>query len=299
MGGCGVPFGLITAPVHLTRILQRADLHTHTHYSDGLLTPEALVERAVLAGLSHIAVTDHDTVEGLTETQAAAASRHIGFIPGIEISAVESSREVHILGYFFDPENGTLQEYANEVSNTRRNRISRIVERLSDLGIGLDYDAILERSGPGTIGRPHVAQALVEGNHVRTTADAFRMYLRNGGPAFVASKKISALDAIAMIAEAGGVSVLAHPGHWVADSTLMKLIRNGLRGIEVVHPSHDQQLERYYRELAQEFVLVQTGGSDYHGPRANQEDTIGRYFVGERELQRLERAGHEVRGGSA
>jgi len=204
---------------------------------------------------------------------------------------VESSREVHILGYFFDPDNSALLEYANEVSSTRRNRISRIVDRLSDLGIGLDYDEILERSGPGTVGRPHVAQALVDGKHVRNTAEAFRMYLRNGGPAFVASEKISALEAIAMIAEAGGVSVLAHPGHWVADSTLMKLIRNGLRGIEVVHPSHDHQLEQYYRELAREFVLIQTGGSDYHGPRSNQEDTIGRYFVGTVELQRLRSAG--------
>jgi predicted metal-dependent phosphoesterase TrpH len=280
-------------------LTERADLHTHTTFSDGLLSPDDLMEKVSAAGLTSVAVTDHDTVEGLVPARAAAEKRNINFIPGIEISAVETSREVHILGYFFDQENSTLKDYSTAVFATRLDRVGRIVERLSELGIGLDYDSIVESSGPGTIGRPHVAQAMVDSNHVSNTREAFKRYLRNGGPAFVASKKIDAVEAIAMIAQAGGIAVLAHPGHWVADSTIMKLIRHGLHGIEVVHPSHDASLVRYYRELAQEFVLLQTGGSDYHGPRTDQDETIGRYYVGQKELDRLQTARQRGAGGTS
>ena len=271
-----------------TYLNQRVDLHTHTTFSDGTLTPDALMDRAASAGLTAIAVTDHDTIDGLVPAREAAEKRNIAFIPGIEISAVESRKEVHILGYFFDQEDDTLKDYSSEVFSTRLDRVRRIVEQLSTLGIGLDYDAIVESSGPGTIGRPHVAQAMVDSEHVANTREAFKLYLRNGGPAYVASKKIDALEAIAMIDEAGGIAVLAHPGHWVSDQTVMRLIRNGLHGIEVVHPSHDASLVRYYRELAQEFVLLQTGGSDYHGPRPDQDETIGRFYVGQKELDRLQ-----------
>lgn len=252
------------------------------------------MNRAVEAGITAIAVTDHDTVEGLVPARKAASDRQIDFIPGIEISAVALSREVHILGYHFDEDNALLRDYSVRVAETRRSRIYQIVERLATLGIPLDFDSIIESSGPGTIGRPHVAQAMVDGHHVSSTREAFKLYLRNGGPAYVASNKIDATDAIAMIAGAGGVAVLAHPGHWVADATIMKLIRDGLHGIEVVHPSHDSALVRYYRELAQEFVLLQTGGSDYHGPRPDQDDSIGRYYVGQRELDRLQAARQRI-----
>lgn len=278
---------------------QRVDLHTHTFFSDGLLSPDALMERAHEAGLSAVAVTDHDTIDGLPDARIAAEHRDLEFIPGIEVSAIESSREVHILGYYFDVENDRLKNYSSEVFATRRNRVRRIVERLGELSIKLDYDAIVRDSGPGTIGRPHVAQALVDGNHVSSTREAFKLYLRNGGPAFVASNKISAVEAIEMIADAGGIAVLAHPGHWVSDSTVMKLIRHGLHGVEVVHPSHDASLVKYYRELANEFVLLQTGGSDYHGPRPDQDETIGRYYVGQKELGRVQSAHQRMAGSSS
>ncbi|NNE34057.1 MAG: PHP domain-containing protein, partial [Rhodothermales bacterium] len=137
-----------------------------------MLSPEALMEKAVEAGLSTIAVTDHDTVDGLADARLAADERNLKFVPGIEISAVESSREIHILGYFVDPENSTLRTYSSRVVETRRGRIRSIVDRLGEMGMELDYDAIVQRSGPGTIGRPHVAQALVESRHVDSTHQA-------------------------------------------------------------------------------------------------------------------------------
>lgn len=271
----------------------KVDLHTHTTFSDGVLSPSELMAKAKQVGISVISVTDHDTVAGVPDCSKAAAKVGIDFVPGLEISASVEGVEVHILGYFFDPDNTTIREYCDTFRNHRRERAMRIVDKLDELGIALDHDKVIEDSGEGTIGRPHIADAMVNAGYVASISDAFDLYLKDGGPAYVSSRKIEAGDAIKMLSGAGGISVLAHPGQWTSDRTVMSLIRSGIDGVEVVHPSHDQSLQEYYRNIAREFFLVTSGGSDYHGPRKSSRsgrttETIGRYFIRKTQLEKLD-----------
>ena len=243
----------------------RVDLHAHTVFSDGLLTPEQLVDLAIEKHLMAIAVTDHDSVEGIEYARKAAAGR-LEVVPGIEVSTSMDDLDLHILGYFLDYEQPGLLKRLALFRQERRDRVGAIVERLIELGAPVDLSAILTAAGPGVVGRPHVAAALMDAGHVHSMEDAFRMFLGARAKAFVPRPAFHPRDAIEMIEAAGGLSVLAHPGSYVSDNVVEELRDAGLTGIEIWHPQHGTALVRRYRQLAARLDLIETGGSDFHGP---------------------------------
>lgn len=282
--------GLRTLQAAMGRIV--ADLHAHTTFSDGLYSPDELADHMAAAGLSGFAVTDHDTVAGLADSEKAAHARNLDFIPGIEMSTQLDGVEMHLLGYYINVADPAIVRYTTDVPQKRYDRAEAIVLRLNELGVPIEMDEVASVAGEGTIGRPHIASVLHRSGQVSSMAEAFGRYIRDGAPAFVPTVKVSTLDAIEIIHGAGGVAVLAHPGHWTRHSTLLTLIRAGLDGIEVRHPSHKSWLSTYYRKLVTDFVLVATGGSDFHGHRSGEDRHLGKFGVFEDELSALRTAHH-------
>lgn len=265
----------------------RADLHLHTTCSDGKLTPEELARSAGASGLAVIAVTDHDSIEGIAPAAAAAKPLGVRVLPGVELSVTVGLDEVHLLGYCFDPEFPKLTAYLARFREQRLERAAGMVEALNRIGVRLDLEDVLARADGGAVGRPHVAQALVDGGFAASVQEAFEKYVGDGGPAYVARARFDAEDALALLHEAGGVGVLAHPGQWTPDSVIQYLIGAGLDGIEVVHPSHQPWLEHYYRDLAERHGLLETGGSDFHGWRASEAGGLGRHTVAMQTVERM------------
>jgi predicted metal-dependent phosphoesterase TrpH len=266
------------------------DLHLHTTASDGALCPADLVAHAIAAGITTLSVTDHDTTAGLADAHRAAESAGVGMINGIEITAVEQERDVHVLGYFLEPSSPGLEAFLRRQREDRVRRVREIAERLTALDVPIDIDPLLERaaSGDGVVGRPHVAQALIDAGHVASWDEAFARYLEHGGPAFVARRGCSARDAIRIIHDAGGLAVLAHPGLSRIDPLIPGLAEAGLDGIEVRHPEHDPATETRYRTLAGELGLAVTAGSDFHAEGGKQPTALGYFTMTNSELDALQ-----------
>lgn len=255
-----------------------ADLHTHTTYSDGQLDPAALLDKAAAAGIRVLAITDHDTVAGWAAAQKAAAGGPVELVPGVELSVTVGDREVHLLGYGFDPAHAGLRAHLAQFADARRERAQQMVDKLNAHGIALSFEAVQEAAGAAqSIGRPHVAMALVAAGHVASHDEAFEQYLHRDGPAYADKPAFPAEDALDLLHAAGGIGVLAHPGHWTSGRTLHLLRRAGLDGIEVWHSSHDAPLAAYYERLGRDVDLALTGGSDYHGHRSGDEERFGAY----------------------
>ena len=242
---------------------RRVDLHAHTTFSDGALSPEALVSRAVEKHLAALAVTDHDTVEAIPRARAAAGTV-LQLVPGIEMSTAFEGADLHILGYYVDPDHTPLRERLAAMQEERRQRALAIVERLRTMGLAVDLDQVLELAGPGVVGRPHVAEVMVRTGLVSDFDEAFARYLGSQAPAYVPRPAFSPAEAIRLIHAADGVSVLAHPGSQMPDGVIERLRDSGLRGIEVWHPQHGGSTVRRYQALAQRLGLLTTGGSDFH-----------------------------------
>ena len=262
------------------------DLHLHTTASDGHWSPSELVSQALEAGLEVMAVTDHDTVAGIAEAVEAARGKPIEVVAGVEISATCNGQAVHLLGYFFDPGDDALQEYLHNMEEARVTRAHRIVERLQALDIDITFDKVQAHANGASIGRPHIAAALVESGAVDTEQQAFDEYLKNDGAAYVAKPKRPASHAIDLLHRAGGISVLAHPGHWTRLVTIEEMTQAGLDGIEVRHPAHDRGLTRYYGRKANDFGLIPSGGSDAHG-RDDEETAPGKFGLKLEEYEAL------------
>jgi len=243
---------------------RRVDLHAHTFFSDGLLSPEDLVARAREKRLLALAVTDHDTVEALPRARAAATTA-LELVPGIELSSATDGVDLHILGFYIDSEHPRLRTRLERFQDERRQRAVLMMQRLNDLGAPLDPDEVFDLAGPGVVGRPHVAGALLRAGHVSSMDEAFRRFLGPQGAAYVPRPAFRPEEAIALVHEADGVSVLAHPGASLPDSLLERLVAAGLRGVEVWHPQHNAATIRRYRALAARLGLLETGGSDFHG----------------------------------
>lgn len=243
------------------------DLHAHTTASDGTLSPPALVRAAARRGLAVLAVTDHDSTEGLAEA-FDEARRHpaLEIIPGIEINCDVDGAEIHILGYEMDHEAGWFQEFCREQRRERRERIHRIAAQLADLGVTIDPEEVFTLAGDGAAGRPHVARVLVRRGHVRTTREAFDRYLAAGQPGYVPRRRVGPEDAVRLIRRAGGVPALAHPGLAGRDDLIPSLVAAGLLGIECHYAEHSLEQTAAYLELCRRHDLVATGGSDFHGP---------------------------------
>lgn len=265
------------------------DLHTHTTCSDGCLSPDALVAEASRRGIAALAITDHDTVDGLAEGFAAGHQYGVEVIAGIELSVTVREEEVHLLGYGFDEANDRLTAYLRHFRDIRRQRAEAMVGRLHGLGVMLPWAAVAAQAGDGVFGRPHVARALAAEGWCVSYEEAFATYLHDDGPAFVAKPRFPAREALQMLHNAGGIGVLAHPGHWTADAVVMQMIQAGLDGIEVVHPAHDDELTAYYRQLAADFFLIETGGSDYHGFSEHDDAVLGTYGLSPAQMERLRR----------
>jgi predicted metal-dependent phosphoesterase TrpH len=257
----------------------RIDLHVHTTASDGQYTPSEIIHFARKRGLNVIAITDHDTTDGFEPAQQAAQSAGGSpvVIPGIELSAEDSVGDVHMLGYFFDIRNADFQNALDAFRERRYHRGKLIVERLATLGMPVDWARVVEIANGGAIGRPHVARALVEAGHVESIGQAFERYIYNGGPAYVARKRLSPEEAVELIHTAGGVAVMAHPGLVEGYDALIveRLVPAGLDGVEVVHPRNPETVRLNLRGLAARFDLVMTGGSDFHRPEEDGSMLLG------------------------
>lgn len=241
--------------------------------------PRELVDRARQAGLTAIAVTDHDHTGALDEALELGSQTGIDVITGVELSTTVDELDIHILGYFFDHRDRGLQEYLAFFRQERRKRAERIVEKLNGLRVPLTITSVLDQAGTGSVGRPHIANALLEEGLTGTYHEAFYKYIGFGKPAYEKKYLVSPRDAIAMIAKAGGLSFLAHPANTIDEKLLLELINAGIDGIEVVHPSHSPERIAHYTGIVGEYFLLASGGSDFHGGRRNDREALGRYFV--------------------
>jgi 3',5'-nucleoside bisphosphate phosphatase len=249
----------------------RIDLHTHSNRSDGTDTPAELVRAAARAGLDVVGLTDHDTAAGWDEAAAAAAEVGVVLVPGMEISCKHRGRGVHLLAYWPDPQHPDLVRLLDAVVQGRDDRMPRMVERLRDLGHDVSVDDVLvQAAGARSIGRPHIADALVAKGVVGSRDEAFERFLRAGGPAYVDRPAAPLEEAVRVVGEAGGVTVVAHPwGRESADvmqaDDLAVLQRAGLTGLEADHEDHSPEQREALREIARDLGLVVTGSSDHHG----------------------------------
>jgi 3',5'-nucleoside bisphosphate phosphatase len=244
------------------------DLHLHTTASDGTLCPDALVARAAQAGLRVISVTDHDTVAGLPEAHDAAARLGLRLVDGIEITAVEDGRDVHVLGYFLDVGSEELGRFLRKQREERIERVREIGARLQSLRCAVDVQAILDAAArqPGrSVGRPAVADALIAAGHAVDRRDAFDRLLGPDGPAFVPRCGPSLAAVVAAITAAGGLPSLAHPGLTRVDEQIPRFAGSGLVALEARHRDHSPSTEAHYRDLARTLGLLVSGGSDFHG----------------------------------
>lgn len=251
-----------------------ADLHTHTRYSDGTDTPERLIELASAAGHQAIAITDHDNTEALAIARPFAERAGIELIPGIEMSAAVDQVEVHMLGFFLDFEHPGLKQHLAEQQARRMRRIHQMVEQLQAAGVPITVADVMAKAGDGTMGRPHVAQALVARGLVKDVPEAFSKYLSPGCPGFIPGSTVAPKDVIRIIRASGGVPVLAHPIYLKNDALIEQFVGDGLAGLEVFHSGHGPSEINRYGELAKRLGLLTTGGSDYHG-RAKEGVAVG------------------------
>lgn len=243
------------------------DLHMHSSASDGLLAPEAVVGAAAAAHLTAIALTDHDTVAGIAAAREAGARSGVRVVAGVELSATDAGNEAHLLGVHLSRLDA-IERHLAVFRESRRARAGRMVERLQALGIPLTLDAVLAEAGDAAIGRPHVARALVAGGWAKDVRDAFERLLGNGRPAFVPKYRLTLGEAIALVHDAGGLAVLAHPGPAGTRARLEALRAEGLDGVEVLHPGHSADDIARLSALADHLDLLPSGGSDWHGAKA-------------------------------
>ncbi len=243
------------------------DLHLHTLASDGRLSPTELIQLVANQGLETISITDHDSTEGLAEAyEAAKKFPYMRIIPGIEMSADIPGDEVHVLGYFLDYHDVEFQEMLTELRRGRVDRAQVMVEKLVALGKPVEWERVLHFAGDGTVGRPHIALAMVEAGYFKEPKEAFEEYLGNDGLAYYDRAKLNPTESVAMIRKVGGVPVLAHPTFMNdMEAGIASLKKEGLVGMEVYYAQYDDDTVRHLARLAREYDLIPCGGSDYHG----------------------------------
>ena len=252
--------------------MPRIDLHTHSNRSDGTFEPAEVGRLAAERALDVVALTDHDTTDGLAEALATGSVVGVEVVPGVEFSAEFEGNSVHVLCYWMDPQDPALQLELRRLREDRFRRGELMVGKLQELGLPVAFQRVRAIAGDATIVRPHIAQAMVEAGVVATEKEAFERYIGDGGPAHVAKHALDPVNAVALIDGAGGVCALAHPGMWGDQSSVpVELIERmaaaGMRGLEVDHPDHTPEMRERYRTLAGELGLIGTGGSDCHGTR--------------------------------
>ena len=257
----------------------KVDLHVHTTASDGALRPNEVIRLAREKEIEYIAITDHDTTEGVPEAVQEGELQKIIVIPGVEISTVYEKEEIHILGYFLNTTNEALQLTLRKLTEARHNRARAMVKKLQELGYNIALEDVLAKAGAGAVGRPHLALALMEKGYFAKIEEVFAQLLNPGCPAYVPRFKLSPCEAVALIKRAEGIPVLAHPGEKFPAGLLTELIETGLAGIEVFHPHHPPNLEKFYYELVLQYGMMVTGGSDFHGHDPEEFHNFGKVLL--------------------
>jgi predicted metal-dependent phosphoesterase TrpH len=265
------------------------DLHVHTNASDGAYAPSEIIRIAAEAGLSVLAITDHDNVGGIGEAvQAAAAYPQLRLIPGVELSTDVADGEVHVLGYCLDYEDAPLLDALKRMRNSRLIRARKMVARLGELGRPVEWQRVLDIAGEGSVGRPHIAKAMMERGYINSVSGAFDGYLEHGGPAYFERDKMTPPEAVELILAAGGLPVMAHPMTVPDPETVITdLVKVGLAGIEVYYASHSPATVARLAALAAEAGLIPTGGTDYHGLDAASDTPLGSVSVPAESVARL------------
>jgi predicted metal-dependent phosphoesterase TrpH len=271
---------------------QWIDLHIHTTASDSLLTPEEVVETARRVGLAAISITDHDTIDGYEAAKAKAEELEIELLPAVELSITYKGEDFHLLAYLIDCENPEFLKKINSFQNERRVRGEKMVEKLNELGIDLSMETVKNIAGKGSVGRPHLADALLKEEFVHTYEEAFARYIGYHAPAYVPKKFLTPKEGIDLIHLVRGVAVLAHPGTVRIQQAIYDFLDLGLDGIEAYHSKHDRETTKYYINLAQKLGLIYTGGSDCHG-RRGEKSLIGTVKVPYQCLEMLKRVKEE------
>ncbi len=267
----------------------RVDLHVHTTASDGRFRPKEIVSRAARQGLRAIAITDHDTVDGVPEALKAARSYPgLRVIPGVELSTDFARAEVHILGYFVDIKNGEFIAGLEKMRHSRDERARAMIEKLKALGVRIEWTRVKEIAAGGSVGRPHLAQAMLEKGYIGSFTEAFDGYIERGGPAYAEREKVTPVEAAGIIVRAGGLPVLAHPlfiDDW--QQVVVELRGAGLAGIEVYYDGYNAPERESLRIVAEKYGLVATGGSDFHGIDSATETALGGADVPSEVVDRL------------
>lgn len=261
-------------------VSDKIDFHTHTDSSDGALSVGALIGKAADAGITMLGICDHDTVAGLSEAVRITAGSAMTLVPGIEITSRFKRFQLHFLGYFIDYTNARFLSKLDELRDGRIERAKRIVAKLNRIKIPLTFESVIEKVGAtSSVGRPHIANTMVEEGLAASYSEVFDKYIGIGRPAYEANYPFPPEAAISMIADAGGLSFLAHPSHFVSEDLLRHLLDSGLDGVEVIHPSHSPEETAFYGKFADDNSLLKSGGSDFHGGLKNDDANLGTYVI--------------------
>ncbi len=267
----------------------RIDLHMHSTASDGVFSPSEVVSLALTHSLDVIALTDHDSTNGIPEAQQSAEGTPLRVIAGVELSSENEVRDAHILGYLLNIDHAPFQAALSEMREARTGRAQKIVAKLNAVGVDISAERVYQIAGTGSVGRPHIAQAILEKGYVNSLQEAFDRYIDNGGVAYVPRFRLEPARAIKLIHDAGGVAVLAHPGHYDGYADLIKsLAAEGLDGIETYYPDHSPALVEHLILLARTYDLATTGGSDFHRRDGDGSARIGSVRMPSEVVQQLD-----------
>lgn len=267
----------------------KADMHVHTTSSDGLFEPEETVEWAKKKGIDVIAITDHDTVDGIERAVKAGKEFGVRIVPGVEMSCAYKDDEVHVVGLFIDYKNRELKERLENLSENRTLRGKKIVDRLNSLGVEIKYEDVLNEAKCGSVGKPHIARVLAATGAVKSFDEAFNKYLAKGKPADIAREKITVEEAVKLIKNAGGVAVVAHPGLLVNKNYPLELIFLGIDGMEVIHSIHDNDTVERIGKIVRDKKLLKSAGSDCHGNLIDGVPIVGNFYLNEEEFEKIEK----------
>lgn len=269
-------------------MIEKIDLHTHTIFSDGIYSPFELIKLANQNGISALSITDHDTIYGYEEALNFAKDFGIELIPGVEISTDIDDKEIHLLALFIDPKNEELRKYLTFFRDERFYRAKRIVGKLRNLGLQITIDDVMAQAKNSAVGRPHIAYALIELGLVKNYQEAFDRYIGDYSPAFERKIHVSVQSALKLISDSGGLSFVAHPGN-MKEHFLIRLINAGIDGIEVIHPSHSENQVQFYRGIVNQYCLLETGGSDFHGGKKLDNENLGKYYITTSNLEAMKK----------
>lgn len=265
------------------------DLHLHTHFSDGSFSPEEVVECAVKNNLMAIGITDHDSLRGISSALTSSRKYQLEVVPGVELTAEADNKEIHILGYYVDWQDKGLRDKLRMLREVRAERARKMVGKLQELGVDISFPEVEDMAKGGAMGRLHLAQVILQAGYVDSVEEAFRKYIGDRGPAYIKKYRFTPEEAMKLIVGVGGIPVLAHPSLLGDDELIPRLIKDGLKGIEVYCTNHNPESSHRYEELALQYDLIPTGGSDCHG-LAKGEVLMGRVKVPYSCLERLKEA---------